>query len=94
MRAWKNIPRCGNGTNKQAARQGAKKVFTVPPPSTEVSRSANGQMAARAPVHGVSELRYEERDEAAGPEPDQAAARRRENRHVGARVLATATNET
>jgi len=39
-------------------------------------------------VHRVSEIRYEERDEAAGPEAYEAAARRREDRHVRAGVLA------
>lgn len=45
-------------------------------------------------MHRVSELRYEERDEAAGPEPDEAAARRGKNRHVRARVLRRQQNSS
>lgn len=55
--------------------------------SIELSRSANGYVTIRAPVHRISELRNQERDEAAGPASHKAAARRGQDWHVGARVL-------
>ena len=71
----------GPKKKKKVARHKGEKL-SQDPPSTELSRSANGQVAVRAPVHSVSELRDEERDKAAGPEPNEAAARRRENGHI------------